>query len=170
MAFVDKRVQLFTNYSLATPPSQYLVSSDDVDLGPTPVLRGQALSGCYLVVAVVASVETSGGVGDSIQLQLQSSDLPGGEGAVEVHWNASNVDFSGGVGSGPLTSGGMFAGRTFVVPLPPKAEYRRYLQVVTATDILMGVVFTQGVLNAYVTTTPYFTGSDLMPQGFSARV
>lgn len=176
MAFVDKRVQLFTNYSLATPANQYLVASNDVDLGATPVLRGQATSGCYLVVAVVQNVTTSDSIGDPVQLQLQSSDLPAGQGAVAVHWNASNVDFTDpgtgnrGAGTGPLTAGGLFAGRTFVVPLPPKAEYRRYLQVVIATDIFGGDVFVSGVINAYLTTTPYFTGSDLMPQGFSAKV
>lgn len=169
MAFVDKRVQLANQKLVSGNPLNWLARSDDVDLGPTPGLRGQAVQGCYLVICIRTPVTTSSDPGDIVLIELASHEQPNGVGAKYVHWTAGNLDFGGALSSGP-TAASLAAGWQYVIPLSQKATYFRYLSVSFAVDALNGVAFESGAFDAYITTTAPFTGADLMPQGFTAKV
>lgn len=169
MAFVDKRTQLANNQQLATS----VVTSDSVDLGVTPALRGQAVSGCYLVITFTSPVSTAGGASSRVQIELSSSEQTAGQGAKYVHWTTGNLDF--GISPASPTSSTVLAsylttGRMFVVPLPHKATYYRYLQVLLAVDALSDDAFESGAFSAYITTVPPYSSDDLMPDGFNAVV
>lgn len=169
MAFVDKRVQLASNKALTGNALDWLARSDDVDLGPTPGLRGQATEGCYLVITIRSAVTTSNDPGDIVLVELASTVLPSGAGAKYVHWSAGNLDLASALNTGP-SAAALAEGWTYVVPLSPKASYFRYLSVLFAVNAVAGVSFTGGAFDAYITTTPPYSSLDLMPQGFSAKV